>query len=128
MANVEVKINDRKIESMFDRPGDLRRYMNVRVQATVAAARAEAPVRTAALQRSIGSTYHGGGKWTVSAAKPYAQFVHEGTKPHPIKARSGKTLRFFWARVGRVVYPKQVSHPGNEPNPFLTRAMHQVWD
>lgn len=128
MANVSVKIDDRKIDAMFDTNRELRRYMDVRVQATVAAARVEAPVRTSALQRSIGSTYHGGGRWTVSASAKHAKWVHEGTKPHPIKARTKKTLRFFWARVGRVVYPRQVQHPGNEPNRFLTRAMHQVWD
>lgn len=128
MANVSVKINDRKIDAMFDTNRELRRYMDVRVQATVAAARVEAPVRTSALQRSIGSTYHGGGKWTVSASTPHAKFVHEGTRAHPIKARSKKTLKFFWAKVGRVVYPQQVNHPGTKPDPFLTRAMHKVWD
>lgn len=128
MATVRVDVYDRKIDSLFDRPGDLRRYMQQRVQATVAVARVEAPVRTGALQRSISSTYHGRGKWTISASRPYAKYVHEGTRPHRIRARTKKTLQFFWARAGRVVYPQSVNHPGNAPDRFLTRAMHRVWD
>jgi len=128
MAAVTVKINDRKIAEMFDRPTGLRAYMNTKVAATVVAARAEAPARTHRLQQSIGSTYHGGGKWSVSALAPYAKYVHEGTRPHLIRVRPGKrTLKFFWVRVGAVVYPVSVRHPGTKSNPFLTRAMHKVW-
>jgi hypothetical protein len=126
---VTVRIDDRKIESLFDRATELRAFMNLRVAQTVVVARAEAPTKTHALQRSIGSSYHGDGRWRVSATSNHAKFVHEGTKPHLIRVRPGKkSLRFFWVRVGRVVYPVSVRHPGTKPNPFLVRAMHQVWD
>jgi hypothetical protein len=128
MAAVTVRIYDRKIESMFDRPTELRAYMNRKVAETVVVARAEAPTKTHALQRSIGSTYHGAGRWSVTASAQHAKFVHEGTRPHLIRVRPGKkTLKFFWLKVGQVVYPVQVRHPGTKPNPFLTRAMHKVW-
>lgn len=124
---VTVQIYDKKIESLFDTPTELRAYMNLRVAETVVVARAEAPTRTHELQRSIGSQYHGGGTWTVTASSAHAKYVHEGTKPHLIKPVRRRMLRFFWDKVGAVVYLRQVNHPGNKANPFLTRAMHQVW-
>jgi hypothetical protein len=46
----------------------------------------------------------------------YAEFVDEGTHPHTIvPKRRGGVLVFYWPRVGRVVYLKRVSHPGNPP-------------
>jgi hypothetical protein len=124
-----VHINDVKIASLFDQATELRAYMNRKVAETVVVARAEAPAKTHRLQQSIGSVYLGGGEWRVTASAPHAKFVHEGTAPHLIRVRPGKrSLRFFWLRVGRVVYPVSVRHPGTKANPFLTRAMHQVWD
>jgi hypothetical protein len=128
MAGATVRLDDRKIEGLFDRPGELRAYMERKVAETVVVARAEAPAKTHALQRSIGSTYHGGGRWSVSATSRHAKFVHQGTRPHVIRVRPGRrTLKFFWLKVGQVVYPVSVRHPGTKPNPFLTRAMHRVW-
>lgn len=127
MAKVTVRLDDRQIRSMFDRPTEARRYMERKVFETVVAARAEAPTKTTALQRSIGSTYRGGGRWEVAATAPHARFVHQGTEPHVIKARTKPRLIFFWKKVGRVVSLIQVNHPGTTPNPFLTRAMHKVW-
>lgn len=128
MAAVTVRLDDRKIEALFDTPTELRAYMNRKVAETVVVARAEAPARTHRLQQSIGSTYLGGGRWNVSATAPHAKFVHEGTAAHVIRVRPGKrTLKFFWMRVGAVVYPVQVRHPGTKANPFLVRAMHRVW-
>lgn len=120
---------DSQIESLFDRPGELRAMMNRKVAETVAEARVLAPTRTHALQRSIGAQYLGAGRWKVSATAPHAKFVHEGTRAHVIRVRPGKrTLRFFWLREGRVVFPVQVRHPKTQAVPFLTMAMHRVWD
>lgn len=127
MAAVTVHIYDAKIKGLFDRPGELRNYMQAKVNETVVLARVEAPTRTSELVRSIGSTYHGGGHWSISATAPHAKFVHEGTKPHLIRSKTGRALRFYWNKVGRVVTLQQVNHPGTEPNPFLVRAMRKVW-
>jgi len=124
---VTVTVYDAKIDALFDTPTELRAYMTAKVAETVVVARANAPTKTHELQRSIGSQYHGGGRWSVTASAPHAKFVHNGTRPHLIKGRSRSMLRFFWERVGAVVYLRQVNHPGTKANPFLTRAMHQVW-
>ena len=67
MAVVTVRLDDRKIESLFDRPTELRAYMNRKVAETVVVARAEAPTRTPRTTAQHGSIYLGGGKWKVSA-------------------------------------------------------------
>lgn len=61
--------------------------------------------------------------WQVGAEDPIALFHHEGTEPHVIRARRAPRLVFFWPRVGRVVYFRQVNHPGTRPNRFLTNAL-----
>jgi hypothetical protein len=54
----------------------------------------------------------------------YAQWVHDGTRPHIIRARRKKVLKF---RVGgQVIYRPLVHHPGTRARPFLERAMVEV--
>lgn len=127
MADVVVRLDNRVIDTLPDRFTEVRRYIQRRVDATVVVARAEAPVKSMALKRSIHATYLGGSRWTITASAPYAKFVHEGTRPHVIRARNARALRFFWERQGKVVTLRQVNHPGTAPNPFLTRAMNRVW-
>lgn len=61
-----------------------------------------------------------------------AIFHHEGTRPHVIRARHltarGQPgfLRFFWPKVGRIVYAREVHHPGTRPNPFLRSSLEDV--
>jgi hypothetical protein len=54
---------------------------------------------------------------------PYARYVHNGTSQHVIRASRAPFLVFFWEKIGEVVAFKQVTHPGNKPNPFLIRAL-----
>lgn len=56
---------------------------------------------------------------------PHAASVHNGARPHPIRARFAKTLRFR-AKTGAVVFPVTVNHPGNKPNPWLLRAARRI--
>lgn len=54
----------------------------------------------------------------------YAAAVHDGARPHTIRAKRKKALRF---RVGgKVVIVRQVRHPGNPGRPWLTRALREV--
>lgn len=53
----------------------------------------------------------------------YAATVSLGSQPHLIRARRAKTLKFFWNKVGHVVYPVKVNHPGNRhPSKYMERA------
>lgn len=53
-------------------------------------------------------------------------YVVRGTRPHMIYPRRAKRLRFYWDKKGRIVYAKQVSHPGTAPNPFTIRGLHRA--
>jgi hypothetical protein len=50
----------------------------------------------------------------------HAHAIDLGAKPHVIKARRGKSLRFMVG--GKVVFRRSVKHPGNRPYRFLYRA------
>lgn len=87
------------------------------------------PYSTGPLKRSIG--------WQVrfmgtrvegrSGSKlDYAFYVHEGTPPHRIRARSRPNLRFYWRKAGRMFTGPYVNHPGQKAQPFLTDALLTV--
>lgn len=76
--------------------------------------------RTWALHKSIepkvGGKYFG----SVSAGAKHARWVEYGTKPHIIRAKRAKALRF--EQNGTVRFAKWVKHPGTKPRPFMQRA------
>lgn len=55
---------------------------------------------------------------------PHAKFVHWKTKPHLIKPKNKKALR--WASGGRFHFAKQVKHPGYKGDPWFERAAAMV--
>lgn len=65
------------------------------------------------------------GCWNI----PYAIYVHEGTKPHIIRARNAKALAFKWAanpstHPSGLSFFASVNHPGTKPNRFLSDNLH----
>lgn len=60
----------------------------------------------------------------VTSHAGYSAAVHEGSRPHIIRATRARDLAFPWG--GRMAFFKQVHHPGNKPNPFLTEAAHEA--
>lgn len=56
------------------------------------------------------------------ANTPYAAAVHEGSKPHVIKARK-KGGALWWPGMAHPL--KGVKHPGNRPNPWMTKTIEQ---
>lgn len=61
----------------------------------------------------------------VMADTPYAKFVEDGTKAHPIVARNAKALRFYMR--GRLMFRKSVRHPGTKPTYFLKGALERLF-
>lgn len=56
----------------------------------------------------------------LSNPKPYARILEFGSKPHIIRARRRKYLRFSIGK--RVFFRKQVFHPGTKPYKFFENA------
>lgn len=95
----------------------------------LAVAKRNCPVRTGELRESgkvdgVSGKGNYRAEGAVSFTAPYAVFVHEGTRPHVIRPRRARALRF--EMDGRVIFAAHVNHPGTAPNPFLANAVRQV--
>lgn len=100
------------------------------VRTASATAQSIVPVRTGRLRASIHpDAVQRVGPWRiesgVSADAPYAAPVHEGARPHVIRPRIARALRFE-VEGGRVVFAARVNHPGQRAQPFLRNAVHRV--
>ena len=91
-------------------------------------ARVRAPVRTGNLRalltmrmRATRTLVIG----TVESRAKYTIFVHDATRPHIIRARHARFLRFE-APPGVVRFRKMVRHPGTRGNPFLRDSMREI--
>lgn len=51
---------------------------------------------------------------------PHALFVHFGTRPHKIRPKEKKALR--WAGPNGFIFAREVNHPGYRGDPYLNRA------
>lgn len=61
----------------------------------------------------------------VLSTNPHTVLVHNGSRRHQIRPRrAGGWLRFEVG--GRVVYARQVNHPGYRGDPFMTRALRDA--
>lgn len=90
----------------------------------VANAQQRCPVKTGTLRRSIGMDLAvAGNQMTlgVFAKARHASFVEQGTRPHAIRPKRARVLRF--QAGGRTVFAAHVDHPGTRPRPFLRPAI-----
>ena len=93
----------------------------------VARAKMLAPVDTGYLRNSIRSTASVSGSHAfldVKVGAKYGRFVHDGTKPHIIRAKTGGVLAFPGAG-GVTVFAREVHHPGTRARPFLKQALDE---
>lgn len=107
--------------------GMIGSYFRARGRVLENLAKRQVGVKTAKLQRSIHSDIAVTGygfKVSVGSDNPIALLHHNGTKPHTIFPKTGKTLRFN--HHGKIVYAKVVRHPGTKPNRYLTDNLPKV--
>jgi hypothetical protein len=87
-----------------------------------------APVDTGRLRSSIRAdpprVFSLRGSVTVGSDLEYAAMVNDGTKPHVIRPKNAKVLRFNVG--GQVVFARVVNHPGTRARPFLDLALREV--
>lgn len=108
--------------------GEARRVLRQRAPQVLSRAKILAPVDTGRLRSSgriqYSSFFGFRPKATIIFAVDYAEFVNNGTRPHIIRPKNAKVLRFTVG--GQVVYAKVVHHPGTKAKPFLDRAVREV--
>lgn len=74
--------------------------------------------RSGTLERATRYRYHSnrsGGYVNVyidNSVAPYGKWVHNGARPHIIKAKRAKKLVFYWERMGKTFVGSKVFHPG----------------
>jgi hypothetical protein len=101
----------------LDAVSDLGPFMRDLALTAVGEQKKLAPVKTGNLRRSIHlGTVSARSATTIAGAK-YAAPVEFGSRPHEIRPRSRKMLRFK-GRSG-VVFARVVRHPGSRARPFM---------
>lgn len=128
MARIHARVEIDEVALEQESGRDLRAFHRSLTRRIANQARADVPVRTGNLGRTIGEMpqvyvpFHVSGG--VEATADYAAAVHEGSRPHRIVARRAEALHFFWH--GREMFRPSVWHPGTRARPFLRNAGQRV--
>lgn len=122
--SVDVRIDQGRLSRFLRlRGGVVERRLAARARRVVAIAKAEAP---GSMPDYIGFRVVEGANGlqaVITCDHPATRYVLDGTRPHIIRPRRAKALRFEVG--GEVVYAQLVRHPGTRPNNFLIRALRQ---
>jgi len=131
----QLLVSHRMFERAMDRWGELasktaeeHAKAHVRLYSKFKRRKATGSLKDSAQARHYGSWRSR--SWTIKVYvdRPgYALPIEYGARPHPIVARRARFLRFYWPKVGRVVFFRRVSHPGNKPYKFLWTATHSAY-
>lgn len=126
----------RELEARFRAIGDTSKLLRKFAPAGLAEIKRETPRRTSNLSRNNVIASVSDTEIRYANAAGYAAAVHEGSKPHDIRPKRRKALRFAPGggatlagrpRAGaQVVFAKRVRHPGNKPNPFMVRGLRKA--
>lgn len=115
-----------------DPSGPVFRDLDRRMTKVQYGARARVRKRTGTLFSTIRKQPHFGARslWIDVVAggreAPYVMIEHDGSRPHEIRARHRKTLRFTVGGV--VVFRTRVWHPGTSGTHFLTLSLDLAAD
>lgn len=135
MADVNFQINESGFRHTFQSwDGPVGAHLRRAARSIEVHAMSHAGFDTGRLVGSIDSAFgHTAGNLSVHVgANPhgqdvgYALYHHQGTRPHPIRARNAQYLRFPDRRTGQIRYAKSVFHPGTKANPYLTQPLREV--
>jgi hypothetical protein len=119
MAKDFLTIDRRKLE-LTARRGSAVKVQEITFRAAaIAAATAPGHMKEAVRPIFTGSKANPVG--IIMVDHPAASFVLHGTKPHIIRPRQRKMLRFSVG--GQLVFARLVHHPGTKPNNFLWEAV-----
>ena len=54
---------------------------------------------------------------------PYADAIHNGSRPHKIVAKNKKAL--YFVKGGTGIFAKGINHPGTKPDKFLNKSLEK---
>ncbi|WNI20285.1 hypothetical protein [Actinacidiphila sp. ITFR-21] len=122
--SVEVTIDPGRIARLLRlRNGPVERKLRERTERVEAIAKREAPGHMGDFISSDVVESPRGLQGVITCNHPAVQYVLRGTRPHIIRPRRARALRFEVG--GRVVFSKLVHHPGTDANDFLGRALRE---
>ncbi|PSK57995.1 hypothetical protein B0E38_01840 [Streptomyces sp. 111WW2] len=120
--SVEVRLNQGVLLRMLrGRGGVAHRRLEARTRRVAGIAEREAP---GSMGRHVDWRVQegpGGLQGVVTNDHPKVRFVLDGTRPHLIRPRRARALRFTVG--GDIVFAKLVRHPGTRANNFMGRAL-----
>lgn len=122
---VQVQVDATALQRALRQAGGLgERLLRRRAAPVVARAADLAP---GSMGKGITLRVEGSGRGmaaVITSTHPASAYVVNGTKPHIIRPRRAKALRF--QAGGRTVYAAFVRHPGTKPNDFLAQALREA--
>lgn len=119
---VEVRIDQGALERLLRRRGGRAyRKLSDRTERVAGIAEAEAPGSMGDYVRWRVEQGPRGLQGVITCDHPAVIFVLKGTRPHLIRPRRAKALRFDVG--GTTVFAKLVRHPGTRANDFMSRAL-----
>jgi hypothetical protein len=151
--SVSVKMK-RRLEDIISRE-KLSKFLEESARTVFEEVKNRAPARTGRLRESITLVRVSDLHYVIGSPLEYAVYVERGTRPHTIRPRRARALRFevggqtvFAARVVQpsrgglvitpkrrralrfetprsVVFAKKAEHPGTEPRAFFQRALQK---
>ncbi|MBC9729258.1 hypothetical protein [Streptomyces sp. TRM68367] len=120
--SVEVRIEPGRIARLLRRRGGrVERKLRERTERVARIAEREAPGSMGEYITWKVQDGPRGLKGVIVCDHPAVRFVLDGTRPHIIRPRRARALRF--EVDGRVVFSAFVRHPGTRPNNFMARAL-----
>ncbi|MEU1852941.1 hypothetical protein ABZ499_27660 [Streptomyces sp. NPDC019990] len=120
--SVEVRLDQGRLARFLRlRGGIVERRLARRTARVADIARAEAPGRMGQYVDWRIEDGPGGLQGVITCDHPATRFVLDGTRPHIIRPRRRKALRFDAG--GETVFAAYARHPGTRPNNFLARAL-----
>ena len=130
MALDSVTIDRSGFNGVFnDRRGVVGRDLDKRATRVMMAAKAQAGYKTGRLRADISKQWMPSrpGRLTirVGSGVRHALVHHEGARPHVIRAKNAKMLRYI-NRDGHVVFAQSVNHPGHRANQYLTDNLRRA--
>lgn len=107
--------------------GVVGRYLHSKAVLIKQAAKRQVGVQTGRLKNSIHIVHQRevtGQAFKIGSPLSYALMHHEGTKPHMIYPDKARVLRF--TSGSRIIYAREVRHPGTKPNRYLTNNLYLI--